>query len=107
MPQYFRFLTLLAFKVFNEEKVIITNEISHGRLMLWLSRRELVGGFLLLIFMILCRTDATNILSAPIVCGITPIGFDHMNVLGNTLTEIAFEKSGIFKVSFFLILFIV
>jgi dihydrofolate synthase/folylpolyglutamate synthase len=27
----------------------------------------------------------------------TPIGFDHMEYLGNTLTEIAQTKAGIFK----------
>jgi len=75
MPQYFRFLTLLAFKIFLEEKVDVA-VIETG-----------VGG----------RTDATNILETPVACGITPIGYDHMNVLGSTLTEIAFEKSGIFK----------
>ena len=31
------------------------------------------------------------------VTGITSLGFDHMNVLGNTLPEIAFEKAGIMK----------
>lgn len=33
----------------------------------------------------------------PIVCGIASLGFDHMNVLGHTLPEIAREKAGIFK----------
>jgi dihydrofolate synthase/folylpolyglutamate synthase len=31
------------------------------------------------------------------VCGITPIGFDHMNILGNTIEAIATEKAGIIK----------
>lgn len=43
------------------------------------------------------RTDATNVLSNTVACGIASIGFDHMNVLGPTLSDIAFEKSGIFK----------
>ncbi len=40
--------------------------------------------------------DATNVLQAG-VSVITPIGFDHMEYLGNTLTEIAKTKSGILK----------
>lgn len=42
------------------------------------------------------RLDATNIID-PIVSVITPVSYDHMNVLGNTLTEIAHEKAGIIK----------
>jgi dihydrofolate synthase/folylpolyglutamate synthase len=42
------------------------------------------------------RLDATNIVD-PLVSVITPISYDHMNVLGNTLTEIAHEKAGIIK----------
>jgi len=42
------------------------------------------------------RLDATNIVD-PLISVITPISFDHMNVLGNTLTEIAQEKAGIIK----------
>lgn len=43
------------------------------------------------------RLDATNVIKRPMVCGITSIGYDHVEVLGNTLTEIAREKAGIFK----------
>jgi len=43
------------------------------------------------------RTDCTNVLEFPAACGITSLGYDHMDVLGNTLSEIAFEKTGIFK----------
>ncbi|HEX2349293.1 MAG TPA: folylpolyglutamate synthase/dihydrofolate synthase family protein, partial [Ktedonobacterales bacterium] len=45
------------------------------------------------------RLDATNIVESPAleVCGITSISYDHMAVLGNTLTEIAHEKAGIIK----------
>jgi len=43
------------------------------------------------------RTDATNVLPETVVCGMSSIGYDHTNVLGPTLTDIAFEKSGIFK----------
>lgn len=75
MPSYFRFLTLLAFQVFAEEQVDVA-VIETG-----------VGG----------RTDATNVLPRPVACAVTALGYDHMNVLGDTLGEIAFEKAGIFK----------
>ncbi|SHI45491.1 bifunctional folylpolyglutamate synthase/dihydrofolate synthase [Pseudobutyrivibrio xylanivorans] len=43
------------------------------------------------------RVDTTNVIPAPLVSVITPISFDHMSILGNTLTEIATEKAGIIK----------
>ncbi len=42
------------------------------------------------------RLDATNVIK-PVVSVITPVSYDHMAVLGNTLTEIAYEKGGIIK----------
>ena len=42
------------------------------------------------------RLDATNIIN-PLVSVITPVSYDHRAVLGNTLTEIAYEKGGIIK----------
>mgnify|MGYP003624622414 CR=1 FL=1 len=42
------------------------------------------------------RLDSTNIIT-PEVSIITNIGFDHMQFLGETLPEIAFEKAGIIK----------
>lgn len=42
------------------------------------------------------RLDSTNIIS-PILSIITNISFDHMNMLGNTIAEIAQEKAGIIK----------
>lgn len=42
------------------------------------------------------RLDSTNII-IPEVSVITNIGFDHMQFLGNTLEDIAFEKGGIIK----------
>jgi len=42
------------------------------------------------------RLDSTNIIM-PEVSVITNIGYDHMQMLGETLTEIAFEKAGIIK----------
>lgn len=44
------------------------------------------------------RLDSTNIIT-PEVSVITNISFDHMQMLGNTLPEIAFEKAGIIKPS--------
>ena len=48
-----------------------------------------IGGFL----------DATNIVTAEeLICStIVSIGYDHMDVLGDTLEEIASEKSGVIK----------
>ncbi len=43
------------------------------------------------------RLDATNVVSRPLVTAITSIGFDHMELLGHTLPEIAREKAGIIK----------
>ena len=44
------------------------------------------------------RWDCTNH-CAPLVCGITRVGLDHMNVLGSTIGAIANEKAGIIKAS--------
>lgn len=74
-PAYFRFLTLLGFRIFLEHCVdVAILEVG-------------VGG----------RLDATNCIRDPIVCGVSPIGYDHMNILGNTLGDISREKAGIFK----------
>ncbi len=42
------------------------------------------------------RLDSTNIIT-PLLSVITNIGWDHMNLLGNTIEEIALEKAGIIK----------
>ena len=42
------------------------------------------------------RLDATNV-TQPEVSVIASISYDHMNILGNTLAEIATEKAGIIK----------
>jgi len=42
------------------------------------------------------RLDSTNVVT-PLVSVITPISYDHMAILGNTLQEIAFQKAGIIK----------
>jgi folylpolyglutamate synthase/dihydrofolate synthase len=74
-PPYFYFLTLLALRVFHAERVdVAVLEVG-------------LGG----------RWDATNVVPAPAVCGITSLGYDHMEVLGHTLTLIAAEKAGIMK----------
>jgi folylpolyglutamate synthase len=74
-PGFFRFLTLVAFHLFKKVRVdVIVLEVG-------------VGG----------RIDATNIVAAPAVCGITTIDLDHMEVLGDTLEKIAYEKAGICK----------
>lgn len=40
--------------------------------------------------------DSTNVVS-PILTAITTIGYDHMEILGDTLNEIAQQKAGIIK----------
>lgn len=42
------------------------------------------------------RLDSTNVIR-PELCVITNIGWDHMNLLGDSLEKIAFEKAGIIK----------
>ncbi|KAH3763439.1 FolC protein [Pelomyxa schiedti] len=75
LPPFFRFVTLMAFLAFVREKVDVA-VVEVG-----------IGG----------RTDATNFFDHPTVCGVTSIGYDHMEQLGYSLPEIAWEKSGIFK----------
>uniref|UniRef100_A0A0N5A9R1 tetrahydrofolate synthase n=1 Tax=Syphacia muris TaxID=451379 RepID=A0A0N5A9R1_9BILA len=75
MPAYFKFLTLMAFYVFIKEKVDVAI-IEVG-----------IGG----------EHDCTNVIKNPVVCGITTLDFDHTNLLGSTLGEIAWQKAGIFK----------
>ena len=43
------------------------------------------------------RLDATNLVKKPLATIITPISFDHMSYLGDTITAIAREKAGIMK----------
>jgi folylpolyglutamate synthase len=74
MATYFRFLTLVCFKVFIEEQVDVAI-IEVG-----------LGG----------RYDATNVID-PAVVGITSIGYDHVEILGDTLDKIAWQKAGIMK----------
>ena len=43
------------------------------------------------------KMDMTNVISHPLVSVITQIGFDHVDMLGDTLAEIAEAKAGIIK----------
>ncbi len=43
------------------------------------------------------RLDATNLVRKPAAIALTPISFDHMQYLGDTLALIAGEKAGIMK----------
>jgi len=71
---YFEIVTALGFLYFKEMKVDI-GVIEVG-----------LGG----------RFDATNVID-PILTIITSIGYDHTHILGNSISEIAFEKAGIIK----------
>ncbi len=73
-PSFFELTVAMAFEYFATEAVDIA-VIETG-----------LGG----------RLDSTNIIS-PILSIITNIGYDHMNILGNTLPEIAWQKAGIIK----------
>ncbi len=71
---FFEFFTIIAFMYFYKEKVdIVLMEVGLGGLY-----------------------DSTNIIH-PIVSIITSIGYDHMQILGNTLEDIAKQKAGIIK----------
>ena len=71
---FFEYTVAMAFYEFEKEKVDIAI-IETG-----------LGG----------RLDSTNIVN-PLLSIITNIGYDHMNLLGDSLEEIAFEKAGIIK----------
>lgn len=43
------------------------------------------------------RFDATNVIEKPLISILTTIGLDHLEVLGDTIEKIAFEKAGIIK----------
>ena len=75
-PSYFELLVALAYWIFAKENVEYA-VIETG-----------MGGL----------QDGTNMVSRPgKVCVITDIGFDHMHILGNTITEIAAQKAGIIQ----------
>jgi len=72
---YFEILTMVAFLHFHKQKVdFVLLEVG-------------IGG----------RLDSTNIITKPLLSVIMSIGMDHMEMLGNTIEEIAREKGGIIK----------
>ncbi len=73
-PSFFELTVAMAFDYFEKEKIDIA-VIETG-----------LGG----------RLDSTNIIT-PILSIITNIGYDHMDILGDTLEKIALEKAGIIK----------
>ncbi|MET3979264.1 dihydrofolate synthase/folylpolyglutamate synthase [Mucilaginibacter sp. UYP25] len=73
-PSFFEMTVALAFDVFAKEKVDVAI-VEVG-----------LGG----------RLDSTNVIN-PLLSIITNIGWDHMNLLGDTLPKIAGEKAGIIK----------
>ncbi len=73
-PSFFEMTVAMAFEYFAEQEVDFA-VIETG-----------LGGLL----------DSTNIIT-PILSVITNIGYDHQNILGNTLEEIAIQKAGIIK----------
>jgi dihydrofolate synthase/folylpolyglutamate synthase len=73
-PSFFEITVAMAFEYFAEQKVDIA-VIEVG-----------LGG----------RLDSTNIIT-PELSVITNIGWDHMNILGDSLEKIATEKAGIIK----------
>ncbi len=73
-PSFFEITVAMAFDYFAKQKVDIA-VIEVG-----------LGG----------RFDSTNIIT-PELSVITNIGWDHMNILGDSLEKIAFEKGGIIK----------
>ncbi len=43
------------------------------------------------------RLDSTNVIDDPVCSAITSIGLDHTDVIGDSLSDIAFEKAGVIK----------
>ena len=77
---FFESVTVLAFAIFADEPVdVVVLEVG-------------IGG----------TWDSTNVADG-VVSVVTPIGLDHTDMLGETLAEIATEKSGIIKPGGFLI----
>lgn len=71
----FELITAIAFLWFKKEKCdIVVLEVG-------------LGG----------RLDATNVINNALVSVITSISFDHINILGKSIKEIAGEKAGILK----------
>lgn len=75
LPTFFEAMTAIAFLEFSRRKLD------------WQVIEVGLGG----------RLDATNAIKHPVMTAITGIALDHMQVLGNTLADIAREKAGIIK----------
>ncbi|KIW93204.1 uncharacterized protein Z519_05809 [Cladophialophora bantiana CBS 173.52] len=74
-PRYLQFMALLAVHTFFREGAqAAIFETHHG------------GEY-----------DATNVVSAPVVTGVTSIGLDHLAQLGPSIEDVAWHKAGIFK----------
>lgn len=74
-PTEFEFITAVALKYFADKNCdVVVLEVG-------------LGG----------RLDSTNIIKTPLLSAIMSISLDHMAVLGDTVEEIAAEKSGIIK----------
>ena len=67
MPGYLSFIILLAFYISNVESVDLAT-LETG-----------IGG----------ETDLTNVVVAPVATGITELGLDYVNQLGNSIESIA------------------
>ncbi len=80
-PTFFEFVTLMAFLYFKSKKDLDYVILEVG-----------LGGLL----------DCTNIIT-PLVSVISNVSYDHMNVLGDTLEEIASNKLGIVKENNYLV----
>jgi dihydrofolate synthase/folylpolyglutamate synthase len=74
-PTHFEALTALAFLWFKAQKTD------------WVVLEVGLGG----------RLDATNVIPMPEAALITPVGLEHQDILGKTLSKIAWEKAGILK----------
>jgi folylpolyglutamate synthase len=75
LPSYFKFLQIMAFYIFVKENVDVAI-VEVG-----------IGG----------EYDSTNILRNTEIVGITSLQLEHTQLLGETLEEIAWQKSGIIK----------
>lgn len=73
-PSFFEITVAMAFEYFKQSKID------------WGVIEVGLGG----------RLDSTNVIEGDLKV-ITSIGFDHMDLLGNTLEQIAYEKAGIIK----------
>lgn len=74
-PTYARYLTLMSWHAFLQEDVDVA-VYETG-----------VGG----------EFDVTNLVQKPLATGVSALGIDHVNVLGDTIEKISWHKAGIMK----------